>query len=195
MKNVNNQKEITIELKKVNRNNAPLAKDLQATIFPNEISPDQVNSGIETNNPQNFIAYHNEKPVGIVGFYTLENLPNHVLLNWYGVLPNERRQGYGRQILSLAIEKAKILYQNVDYLTYYTSKSHNKEAIILYNNIGFTTKDYYCKEDILNIKKLQEDLADDYVIGVYQLSNKPLPNFEMINLNIANEIKILKHLK
>ena len=120
---------------------------IQATIFPNEISPDQVDSGIETNNPQNFIAYHNEKPVGIVGFYTLENLPNHVLLNWYGVLPNERRQGYGRQILSLAIEKAKVLYQNVDYLTYYTSKSHNKEAIILYNNIGFTTKDYIAFQD------------------------------------------------
>ena len=91
--------------------------------------------------------------------------------------------------------KAKVLYQNVDYLTYYTSKSHNKEAIILYNNIGFTTKDYYCKEDITNIKKLQKDLADDYVIGVYQLTDKKLPNFEMINLNIANEIKILKHLK
>ena len=184
-----------ITLESVTLDNAQLAKELQATIFPNEISPKQVDTGIVTKNPQNYVAFYgggNDKPVGIVGFYLLENVPKHVLLNWYGVLPNQRRKGYGKEILSLAIKEARKLYKDADYLTFYTSKTHNKEAIILYNKMGFVVKDYCNEEDIANIAKVQADYANDYVIGVYKLTSASLPDFKAINLNIANEINILK---
>lgn len=134
----------------------------------------------------------NDKPVGIVGFYLLESVPKHVLLNWYGVLPNQRRKGYGKEILSLAIKKARKLYKDADYLTFYTSKTHNKEAIILYKKMGFVVKDYCNEEDISNIAKVQADYTNDYVIGIYKLTSASLPDFKAINLNIANEINILK---
>ena len=183
-----------ITLESVTLDNAQLAKELQATIFPNEISPKQVDTGIVTKNPQNYVAFYegDDKPVGIVGFYLLENVPKHVLLNWYGVLPNQRRKGYGKEILSLAIKEARKLYKDADYLTFYTSKTHNKEAIILYKKMGFVVKDYCNEEDISNIAKVQADYTNDYVIGIYKLTSASLPDFKAINLNIANEINILK---
>lgn len=47
-----------ITLESVTLDNAQLAKELQATIFPNEISPKQVDTGIVTKNPQNYVAFY-----------------------------------------------------------------------------------------------------------------------------------------
>lgn len=79
-----------IRLNKVGEKDIKLAQRLQAEIFPNEKSPEQVERGIIYNNSINFIAYYKNEPVGIVGIYFQENLPEHVLLNWYGVLKKKR---------------------------------------------------------------------------------------------------------
>ena len=79
----------------VNNSNKDLAIKLQAILFPSEKSPKQVIRGIKTNNPKNFIAYRYNKPVGIVGYYFDKNLPDHILINWFGVLKEYRNKGIG----------------------------------------------------------------------------------------------------
>ena len=102
-----------VELKLVTEENRNLAKRLQAEIFVNDKSPEQIDRGILTGNPTNFLAFDGEKPVGIVGFYFKRELPKHVLLNWYGVLEGERQHGYGRAILHEAINTTGTIADNV----------------------------------------------------------------------------------
>ncbi len=124
----------------------------------------------------------------MLGFTLKKNLPEHVLLNWYGVLRKNRKMGYGKQILKLAIKKAKILFPDKSFLTYYSDKVKNKIAVKLYKKMRFVTKDYCNKKDVAKIEKLTKN---NYVIGIYLLKKVALPNLENINLDIAKEIKIL----
>lgn len=96
--------------------------------------------------------------------------------------------GYGKQILKLAIKKAKILFPDKSFLTYYSDKVKNKIAVKLYKKMRFVTKDYCNKKDVAKIEKLTKN---NYVIGIYLLKKVALPNLENINLDIAKEIKIL----
>lgn len=180
-----------IKLDIVSKENKELAKNLQAEIFSNEKSPNQIETGIKTGNPLNYIAYNDNKPIGIIGFYFQENLSEHLLLNWYGVIKQERRKGYGKDILLKSIKLAKSIYPNKKYVTLYTEKKANKIAIKLYKKLGFKLKKYNNKEDVKNLKKLH--VKNDFVIGIFPLKNDKLPNFEAINLNISKQLSELKN--
>ncbi len=58
-----------LKLIQVSNENSEIAKTLQAKIFPHDKSPEQVDFGIKTENPLNYIAFSKNQPVGIVGFY------------------------------------------------------------------------------------------------------------------------------
>ena len=174
-----------LKIKKVDVKNCQLAKNLQAMIFPDEVSPLQIERGIKTNNPQNFIAFDGEGPVGIVGFYKSDDLQDHVLINWFGVLPQFRHNGYGTEILNWLIKKCKKREEN--YMTTYTEKGVNDSAIALYKKLGFAVKDYGCEEDIKHMKKL--GISNNYVTCFLSLKGiKANFEFEKLNMHIAENM-------
>ena len=63
---------------KVDKNNCELDIKLQAEFLKT--------LGIETGNPVNYIVYLKGMPIGITGYYFDEKLPDHVFINWFGVL-------------------------------------------------------------------------------------------------------------
>ena len=168
---------------KVTKENKDLAKRLQAEIFPRDKSPEQVDVGIETGNPLNYICYEGDKIVGITGFYFQENLPDHILLNWFGVLPEERRKGYGSAILNECIKIAKEL--DFKYLTFWIEKYENKEAIELYKKLNFEVVDYCCEQDI---KKFEEmGLKNVFVVGSYYLTPNAKLDFKEVDMQISHQ--------
>ena len=178
-----------MKIVEVNRENVNLAIQLQEEIFPNDKSARQVVQGIKTNNPLNYICYKNDRPIGIFGFYYDEKMPEHILLNWFGVLKQERGKGYGKEIILTAIEQAKLSGRK--YLTFWTEKEACKAAICLYKKVNFDVRDYCCEKDIKKLQKMGKN-PSCYVVGVYKLLNdNQQVDFSKLDMNISKQLRIL----
>ena len=176
----------------VDMKNCDLAKRLQGLIFPVEKMPTQIDKGIETGNPANFIVYDGEQVVGIVGYYTNEDLPNHILINWFGVLPGFREKGYGTKIINWLIMLCR--KRSEQYLITYTEKGQNDESISLYKKLGFEVKDYKNIEDVAKLTKL--GVQNNYVSCCMNLKGKAVKeDFEKYNLHIADDILEIRSIK
>lgn len=175
-----------IKLKRVTQKNIPLAIQLQEQIFPDAKSPEQIIEGVKTKNPTNYICMQGKTPIGIVGFYFDETLPDHVLLNWFGVVEAKRRQGYGKAILQQAITLAK--EYNRPFLSFWTEK-HHTAAIKLYKKLGFKIAKYAHKQDIADLKQLK--IKNTFYLGVYSLQNQKIPHPKTISMQIAKQYKEL----
>ena len=174
----------------VSEKNKKLAIDLQSSIFPNEKSPDQVIKGIKTKNPTNYIVRYNGENIGIIGHYFMSGVANHVFLNWFGVLPEHRRKGYGKRILEEYIEKCKKIGE-FSYLTLYTSKVHNDIAVRLYNKVGFDVRPYSNDRDVRELNEL--GVVNDYLICIYKLKDNCTEVVDDIDLDISGNIRILRN--
>lgn len=170
----------------VNKDNQSLAIELQAKIFPKEKSPEQIKSGVETGNPKNFIVFNQKEPVGIVGYYFSSLCPEHVLINWYGVLKEYRRQGYGTKILNWLVKTCKKLKYN--YLTTYTGVKDNKDAILLYKKLGFDVVDYSNEHDLNKMKAI--GIKHKYVLVSKKLRKCKDEEYKNVNLDIAGNYLI-----
>ena len=173
----------------VNKKNYKTAIELQGEIFSNDKSPEQVITGLKTKNPTNYICYNDDKPVGIFGFYYDENMPDHALLNWYGVLKECRGLGYGKEIILTAIDYAK--QTGKKYLTFWTEKESCKEAIQLYKKVNFDVRDYCCEEDVKKLIEMGEN-PNNYAIGVYSLTEDAEGiDFLKLNMKISKQLNVL----
>lgn len=169
---------------KVDENNKNLAKKLQADIFIHEYSPKQIDVGIKTGNPINYIVFKDNNPIGIVGYYKDENYPDHLFINWFGVIENERNQGFGKQIMSWLIALCKTKPEK--YLTTHTEKIENHASIQMYESLGFEIRDYANEEDISKFTKLGK--SNDYVICCYKLKNCKSIQFEKMYLKVSDDL-------
>lgn len=179
---------MNLVIKEVNEEILDLATKLQAEIFPDEKSPEQIVTGVKTGNPKNFIAFSNNEPVGIVGYYFSNECPEHVLINWYGVLKQFRRKGYGAEIINWLIKTCKKL--NYKYLTTYTDLKENKAAILLYKKMGFEVVDYCNAQDLKIMKELR--IKHKYVLVTKKLKRSKNIDYKTVNLNIAENYLIYK---
>jgi GNAT superfamily N-acetyltransferase len=76
-----------------------------------------------------YIAYKNGQAIGILNLNTTKGLISNV-----GVDPQERGQGYGRQIMLFGLEKLKKSGREQAYLRVHVK---NKPAVHLYESLGF----------------------------------------------------------
>lgn len=129
-----------------------LASSIQATIFPGELAIEHYKNSIKTNykNSSYYIIKYNNIPVGVTGIYNMSKYnknidDNSMWLGWFGILPEFRRKGIGRQALLDTVEKAKMY--NKEYFRIYTVSTDNKLAQPLYKSIMHAREPYKNKED------------------------------------------------
>ena len=143
-----------LNYKKIEKNNLIEATKIQRQIFPhNSAYYDYLK---DFNNVENlrehYIVYDENEIIGITGVY-MEGACNEVediWLGWYGVLPNKRRKGYGKQILMDTLNKANEFsnkYSNLLYFRLYTSYTLFPEAQFLYTKVMDEKEKYTNKSD------------------------------------------------
>lgn len=146
-----------MRLEKIAEDNLSVAIDTAYKIFPyenheNGFWPEIAYKMSIKENKENFayyLAYDVKTIVGITGYYPPENYiqergKDGIWLGWFGVVPEQRNKGYGKQIL---IETTKIisnLGQNMLHL-YSGDRCEEELAHHLYLKMGF---EQYDKGDV-----------------------------------------------
>ncbi|MBP3619815.1 MAG: GNAT family N-acetyltransferase [Clostridia bacterium] len=131
---------------KIVKENLPLAIRIQHDIFPLEDGSPFLIFSVEKrvvshlNMLDYWLAYENEKVVGIVGLYSYEEYPNEAWLGWFGVLENCRRKGFGKRIFDWA--KNEAIKRGFENLRLYTDRVANAVAVKFYKKQGMIVEEY-----------------------------------------------------
>ena len=136
----------------ITNKNIDIAYNIQKNEWENE--PDKQNFIDKANNIKkdnvSFIVYFKETPIGITGVYTEDIDKDSIWLDWFCVIPEYRRMGFGEQILKDTIEYArtlgKFLYFRLD-----TNYWKGRPAISLYDKIMHIKEEY--TEENKNVDK------------------------------------------
>lgn len=143
--------------------NIVFATQIEMEIFPGMCGYLSYKKAYEKGEPY-FLAYLGDKAAGITGLYTEERLgeKNTVWLGWYGVLPEYRGQGLGRQILLDTIAEAKKM--NFDTFRLYTSVKNCADACRLYDKVMDIGEDYTLEEPQMQRRVYSKSLTDKEVV-------------------------------
>ncbi len=137
-----------LEYELINEKNIDLATSIQYKIFPKECAYFHYKESIDTNNEDQwfYIVKHNGIPVGVAGLYIYDEIDEEsIWLGWFGILPEFRSRGFGRQTLLDMIEKAKKF--NKKYFRLYTNDPGTSTARPLYRSVMQMYEKYENKDD------------------------------------------------
>lgn len=178
-----------MNLKPVTFDNFLEAIEIQNDIFPHEDGTLNILSSLDRDlfmkatglfypddKVKYYIAYVDKKPVGITGLYSENNI-NEAWLAWFGILPEFRNCGYGRQLLEETIKLAK--NRNYKTLRLYTDKIGNAKAIKLYEKLGFIGEKYFAEKLAYDCWIYSKRLCED---------NVELWNNKNLNLSYQSEL-------
>lgn len=156
-----------MELVKVDNENLDLAYKIQKEIFPDEPDYLFLKRAVDSdkNELNHYIAYVDGRPVGITGTYTEKCDQDSIWLSWFGVLPNERRKGYGKEMLLATLNICKALPYK--FFRCYTSFIANASAQPLYQSIFQICEKYQNRDD--------ETYNDSLLIYSMSLCNEKVP--------------------
>ena len=151
----------------VTTENIDIAFEIQKELWPEE--PDYNNFLTKSQNYRDykvsFIVYKDNLPIGITGVFVEEIDKETIWLDWYGILPKYRNNGYGKQILLDTINYCKSL-NKYEYLRLDTTFWEGRPAIYLYDEV-MTFKEKYTAED--------EEKSHNWYIYTYSLNGKKEP--------------------
>lgn len=153
---------------KLNRDTIDIAFNIQKSIWPKD--PDYKDlCDKATNSSDNncfFLVYDKQKLVGITGVDVFKEYPDTIWLDWFAILPQYRKKGYGKRVLLDTINYCKSLRRYKSFrveTTYYK----NRPALFLYDKV-MHYKERYTIEDT-------EDNKTQTLIYTYVLSGKLEP--------------------
>ena len=162
-------------------------KEADILIFPNSCAyyayKKKVNGNIQ-NYFTTYIVYLEDKPIGVSGLYELPEYSDTVWLNWFGLLPQYRKMGYGNKMFEFLIDEAR--NRNKDFLRLYTSDLYNNDAI------NFYIKHMEIKEDYFNELETNKDMIKKIMPKIYGLSltNKKITLWNNKFINISDDLEI-----
>lgn len=113
-----------------------------------------------------FLVYDKGKLIGLTGVDVFSEYPDTIWLDWFTILPEHRRHGYGEKVLRDTIEYCKKLNRYNTFrveTTYYESRP----ALFLYDKV-MQLKGDYTIEDTDGVKT-------DTIIYSYSLNGKLEP--------------------
>lgn len=157
-------KENKLNYVKVSKDNYEIAYNIQKQIWADEPDYENFKNKSESNELDNisWIVFYNNEPIGITGVFTEDFDLETIWLDWYGVLPEYRKNGFGRKILLDTIEYCKNL-NKYEYLRLDTTYWDGRPAISLYDSV-MTFKEKYTIED--------EETSHNWWIYTYSLNGK-----------------------
>ena len=127
----------------VNNENLEIAYNIQKEQWKNEADKqnfiDKANNFDEYN--ISFIAYYQNIPIGITGVYTEDIDKDSIWLDWFCVVPEYRKKGFGEQILRDTIEYAKKI-GNFLYFRVETTYWKGRPAVSLYDKVMHVKEEY-----------------------------------------------------
>ncbi len=150
---------------KVVKENIDIAFEIQSVIWENEPDYNGFSEKIANAREDNisFIVFLDGIPIGITGVYVEDVDNDSIWLDWFGVLANYRKRGFGRKILFDTIEYCKKL-KCFDYLRLDTTYWKDRPALNLYDDV-MDLKERYTAEDT-------KEVSYNYLIYTYSLHGK-----------------------
>lgn len=193
-----------LELKyvEINKNNIKQAANLQYNMFYscNNVGYLDYLKEIETKDrfkkrllPIDFLVYHGDTPVGIIGLYEKPEYPEDIWITWFGVAAKYRNHGIGSQMLLKIIEIAK--FYNKKNLRLNTYETWNYKALGIYNRTMQRGEPYeHPKEDRFLIRYGKPKIYSISLVDkeVTPWNNKYLNLTEELDLNEQSIEKLKK---
>ena len=122
-----------------------------------------------------FLVYHKDKLIGITGVDVYDKYPDSIWLDWFTVLSQYRRKGYGKKILLDTINYCNML-KKYNYFRIDTQYYENRPPLFLYDKVMHFKKKYTA-EDTDNFK-------NNYLIYTYSFNgNLELWDNKYLGLN------------
>ena len=123
--------------------NLEIAYNIQKEQWMNEA--DKQNFIDKANNVEkyniSFIVYYQNIPIGITGIYTEDIDKDSIWLDWFCVVPEYRKKGFGEQILRDTIEYAKKIGKFL-YFRVETTYWKGRPAVSLYDKVMHVKEEY-----------------------------------------------------
>lgn len=184
-----------LELKyvEINKKNLNVAANIQYNLFYdcNNVGYLDYLKEVNTKNryknkilPIDYLVYHEETPVGIIGLYEKKEYPDDVWITWFGVVPQYRNHGIGTQMLLKIIEVAK--HYGKKNLRLNTYETWNYKAQNIYKRTMQLSEEYdNNKEEHFLIKYGKPKIFSISLVDVDVLpwNNKFLNLTEELDLN------------
>lgn len=132
----------------LSKDNIDIAAKVQFEIFPTS-SAYSIYKAKDTEKKESFyvsyIAYLQDKPVGVIGLYEIPEYPDTAWISWFGLKKEYRKSGFGKQMIDFIIEIAK--KKGRKFLRLYTYEIWNNEAQAFYKRNMDIGEYYYNKEE------------------------------------------------
>lgn len=150
----------------VDLNNLEIAYKIQKEQWPDDPDyNDLYDKAINTkDNNIEFLVYNDDILIGITGVGEEENCNDSIWLDWFTILPQYRRNGFGKKVLLDTIEYCKKL-NKYKYFRLDTTYYENRPALFLYDKIMDLREDYTIEDT--------EECKNDYLIYTKGLNCKP----------------------
>lgn len=110
-----------------------------------------------------FLVYHDNNLIGITGVDFYKEYEDTIWLDWFAILPEFRRQGYGKKVLLDTIEYCKNL-KKYDYFRLDTTYYENRPALYLYDDVMDLREDYIAEDT--------DTVKNNFIIYTYGLNKK-----------------------
>lgn len=137
---------IKLSFEELNKDNIEIAAKIQYEIFPTSSAYSVYKSKVTGKRNSfyvSYIAYFDNKPIGVIGLYEIPEYSDTVWLSWFGLINEYRKTGLGKQMLDFIIEIAK--KNKKKFLRLYTFEIWNSEAQKFYKN-NMDIEEYYFNE-------------------------------------------------
>lgn len=124
----------------------------ETTAFPSfdKFTPEEVKTIkalMKKFNNVSHIVYDGDKVVGLEGVYHYPGSEDSGWLSWFGVVPEERRNHYGAEILKM--HEDDLRKYGYKFSRLYTESENNEKTRKFYESQGYTGEPYCCPEDPL----------------------------------------------
>lgn len=136
----------------LNLKNLDMAFKIQKETWPDDPDYDDLYDKAVNTEDDNcfFLVYDKDILIGITGVDVFSEYPDTIWLDWFTILPEFRKNGYGKKVLLDTIEYCKKLNRFNTFrieTTYY----ENRPALFLYDKV-MQSKEDYTIEDTDTIK-------------------------------------------
>jgi len=142
------ERHLDLNFEKVTKENFTTAVGVQHAIFPEEHGDKEIAQAVG-NVPHDPLFASRDlwlarldcgELVGILGLYSYKEYQSDAWLDWFGILPKHRSNGYGNILLEYA--KKKAAEHDFESLRLWTDDMDNSGAVAFYQRVGFDLEVY-----------------------------------------------------